>query len=146
MIFFTAKPKNHGKNKACGHKKTPMSTMKLLFRWTTSWTQTSKHLQRRKKLQSPRSAFDDVSWSLINVERDKKTEKVISALLVCVPMSAWLRYRHYHYGRPKRQLWFLPSFFLLTVALWNRADHYIFILWFVSFSSSSSPSIFLFLA
>ena len=37
----------------------------------------------------------------------------------------------------KDSLWFL--FFLISmVALWNRADHYIFAVWFLLLSSSSS--------
>jgi len=30
------------------------------------------------------------------------------------------------------------TYYLFMVALWNRADHYIFILWFLLLSSSSS--------
>jgi len=33
-------------------------------------------------------------------------------------------------------LWFLSSFFFLMAALWNRAGHYIFALWFLSFFTS----------
>jgi len=43
----------------------------------------------------------------------------------------------FYYGRPGRPLYFhFVSFFflLLMVALCNRADHYIFMLWFVLLS------------
>jgi len=42
--------------------------------------------------------------------------------------ALWNRAGHYIFA-----LWFLLSIFV--VALWNRADHYIFILWFLLSSS-----------
>jgi len=35
----------------------------------------------------------------------------------------------------------LPTCFVIMVALWNRADHYIFMLWFVLLLFFSSPNL-----